>query len=423
MQGLEVVDGPRRSSAASAGSALDAGEDGPPGGVAIGPGGVLRADVVGGPVDRVQVHRRLEGRQVRSEALMDVDGRVGDGVDEVGPPVPLLALGIERVEGALQPGVRHRGDAVQQRLRQGVQQRRHGRTGVFLVTDVGPDHGTDRPQLELFGERRGRWHLGVREEAVQRPRGVREELPVGLQHGVALADVPEGGSADEPGDVVQPEGERGDHAEVAAAAAEGPEQVRFLGRARPHLAAVGQHDLRREQVVDGQSVRPRQMTESTTEGQAADTGGGEDAARGGEPVGAGGGVHLAPGAAATDPYGPECGIHLDRVECREVDDQSVVAGAETATVVTAAAHGEQHTVLARGVDAGDHVGHGVHLDDEGGGLVDHGVVDALRRVVAGIGGAERRPGEVSQCRLQGGGGGHRVLLLELSGRPSLHLSP
>ena len=224
-------------------------------------------------------------------------------------------LGIERVEGALQSGVRHRGDAVQQRLRQGIQQRSHGRTGAVLVTDVGPHHGADRPQLELFGERRGGWHLGVREEPVQLPRGVRDELPVGLQHGVALVDVPEGGSADEPRDVVQSEGERGDHAEVAAAAAEGPEQVRFLGRARPHLPAVGEHDLRREQVVDGQSVRPRQVPEAAAEGQAADAGGGEDAARGGEPVGAGGCVHLAPGAAAADPHGPDHGIHLDRVQC------------------------------------------------------------------------------------------------------------
>ena len=102
---------------------------------------------------------------------MDVDGLVGDGVDEVGAPVPLLPFGIERVEGALQGGVRHRGDAVQQRLGQGVQQRRHGRAGAVLVTDVGPHHGTDRPQVELFGERRGRWHLGVGEEAVQLPAG------------------------------------------------------------------------------------------------------------------------------------------------------------------------------------------------------------------------------------------------------------
>jgi hypothetical protein len=223
---------------------------------------------------------------------------------------------------------------------------------------------------------------------------------------------------------VQPEGERGDHPEVAAAAAERPEQIWFLGGAGPHLAPIGQHDVRREQVVDGQAVRPRQVSESAAEGQATDAGGGEDAARGGEAVGTGGGVHLTPGAAAADRHGPALGIHLDRVEAREVDDQAVVTGSEPATVVPTTAYGEEELLLARGVDGGDHVGHGVRLDDEGGGLVDHGVVDALGRVVSGIGGAERRPGEVGQCRLQGGGGCHgRAPSVERSERPSLHLSP
>ena len=106
-----------------------------------------------------------------------------------------------------------------------------------------------------------------------------------------------------------------------------------------------------EQVVDGQSVRPGQVAESTAEGQAADAGRGDDAARGGEPVRAGRRVHLAPGAAAADRDRPGVRVHLDRVEAGEVDDQSVVAGPESAAVVPAAAHGQEQTVLARDVDA------------------------------------------------------------------------
>ena len=44
-------------------------------------------------------------------------------------------------------------------------------------------------------------------------------------------------------DLVQAEQERGDDAEVAAAAAERPEEVGVLVGVRPHVTAVRQHDL------------------------------------------------------------------------------------------------------------------------------------------------------------------------------------
>ena len=85
-----------------------------------------------------------------------VDRLVGDLVDEVGPPVPLLAARVERVERALEHRVRHRAGAVQQRLGQRVQQRRHrlGRAG--LVADVAPDHAAHLAQVDVLRERRPR---------------------------------------------------------------------------------------------------------------------------------------------------------------------------------------------------------------------------------------------------------------------------
>jgi hypothetical protein len=46
-----------------------------------------------------------------------LDRLVGDLLDEVGAPVPLVPLRIEIVEGALQRRMRHRLDAVHERLR------------------------------------------------------------------------------------------------------------------------------------------------------------------------------------------------------------------------------------------------------------------------------------------------------------------
>jgi len=62
----------------------------------------------GGAVDRVQVHGRMTGRQLRAVLDVYLDRRVGDLAEEVGPPVPLQPGRVEAVEGALQHGERHR---------------------------------------------------------------------------------------------------------------------------------------------------------------------------------------------------------------------------------------------------------------------------------------------------------------------------
>ena len=73
-------------------------------------------------------------------------------------------------------------------------------------------------------------------------------------------------------------------AEVAAAAADGPEQVGMLLVARPHDVAGSGHDLRRTQAVDRHPVLAHQPAEPAAERQPGDAGGGYHAARAGEPV-------------------------------------------------------------------------------------------------------------------------------------------
>ena len=111
---------------------------------------------------------------------------------------------------------------------------------------------------------------------------------------------------------MQAEGERGDDAEVAAAAADRPEQVGVLVGARADALAAGQHELGLEQVVDRQAALAGQVAEAAAEGQAADAGRRDDPARRGEAVLVGGGVDLAPGAAAADADGPGLRVDLDR---------------------------------------------------------------------------------------------------------------
>ena len=70
--------------------------------------------------------------------------------------------------------------------------------------------------------------------------------------------------------VVQPELEPGGDAEVAAAAADRPEQVRVRARVDAQELAVGGHDLGREQRVDRQAVLAHEVADAAAERDAAD---------------------------------------------------------------------------------------------------------------------------------------------------------
>ena len=92
---------------------------------------------------------------------------------------------------------------------------------------------------------------------------------------------------------MQLEEEGGHHAEVAAAAAQRPEEIGVFRLAGRDEAAVGQHDVGLEQIVDGQPELAGEMTDAAAEGDAADPGGGDDAAGGAQTEGVGGMVQIA----------------------------------------------------------------------------------------------------------------------------------
>ena len=89
-------------------------------------------------------------------------------------------------------------------------------------------------------------------------------------------------------DRVQPELEAGGDAEVAAAAADGPEQLRMGLVVDAEQVAVGGGQLGGQQVVDGQAVPSDQQPDAAAQGEPADPDRGGVAEPGGQPVGAGG---------------------------------------------------------------------------------------------------------------------------------------
>ena len=197
-------------------------------------------------------------------------------------------------------------------------------------------------------------------------------------------------------DVVAAERERGDDAEVPAAAAQGPEQVAVRAGAGRHETAVGQHHVGGEQVVDGQAEAPGQVADTAAQSQAAHPGGPQEAGRSGHAEPYGRVVDVGPGASGVDPDGVVPGVDRGAAEQGKVDDQGVVPYPEPGRVVTATPDGDLEAVLAAETYAGDDVDGVPAARDRGWMLVDHGVVDGARLVVTGI----SRPDQVT---LQAGG--------------------
>ena len=201
-----------------------------------------------------------------------------------------------------------------------------------------------------------------------------------------MLEVPEHRTGEDLTDRVGLEQETGDYAEVAAATAQAPEQVGMAGRTGRHQPAVGEDDVRLEQVVDGQAVLARQVPHAATEGESGDTGRRDDAEGYGETVGMGGVVDVAGGAAGGDAHGAVLDVHADPAHPGQVDHQPVVHAAEPRPVVASAADRDFQAGLPRMADTGDHVGCVQALRDEQRPLVDHPVVErpglVVRRVVA-----------------------------------------
>ena len=189
-------------------------------------------------------------------------------------------------------------------------------------------------------------------------------------------------------DRVELEGELGDDTEVAAAAAQPPEQVGVLAGVGADDAAIRQDDGRRDQVVAGQAVGIAQPAETAAERQAGHAGDADHAAGGRQSVGLRRRVDIAPGRAAADKRQPLLGVDADGVHRAEVDDESVVDGGVAGDVVAAAAYRDRQGVQAGEVQRQGNVVRVRAAGDQRRVAVDHPVPDEARFVVAGVGGTD-----------------------------------
>src|SRR5690606_18667528 len=129
-------------------------------------------------------------------------------------PIPLISLLVERIEHALQRRVGHGGHKFEE------QRRNLAHLGkeflrLLLRASVAPDHTTDVLQVNLFRERRARWHDKESKEAVYIIRLGRQKFPIPLHDLLRVLHLPEGEAGCDRLNRMQAELEGGDNAEVA----------------------------------------------------------------------------------------------------------------------------------------------------------------------------------------------------------------
>ena len=101
----------------------------------------------------------------------------------------------------------------------------------------------------------------------------------------------------------------------------------LLGISRDE-AAIGEHHINTQQVVDCQAQCTRELADASAQGQSADASGGHKATWRGQPEGMGGMIHIAPGAAAFHANRARRRNDANPPHAREVDHQAIIAGTQ-----------------------------------------------------------------------------------------------
>jgi hypothetical protein len=196
------------------------------------------------------------------------------------------------------------------------------------------------------------------------------------------------GMQHDPGEDVRPERvklelELRHHAEVAAAAAQGPEQVGILVVARTHEFAFGGDELDRADAVTREPVLAHDPANSATEREASDAGMRDvPEGRRGERVRGGGTREVAQERSAADLGAPRGRIDLDGVDRRQIDRHAALGHRVAGEAMAAAAHGDLEFEVTRMKQGGGDLLRGPRLDDQRRPTVRHRVEEPAGGTVA-----------------------------------------
>ena len=175
--------------------------------------------------------------------------------------------------------------------------------------------------------------------------------------------------------------QRRGNAEVAAAAAQRPEQVAvLLGAGMDQMAFSGDH-VGGDEVVAGKAVLAQQPADAPAQREPAKPGGGDQAAGRGQAERLRLVVEIGPRSPALRDRTAGLRIDLDCFHQREIENHPTVGRREPGNAVRAAAHRERQALAARELHRRDHVGGTGAADDQRRILVMGGVPDRTCFVV------------------------------------------
>ena len=329
------------------------------------------------------MHGGVHGRQFRPMLYSKPDGLIAHRFHEVRFPVPLQARWIEPVEQALQRRVGQGADQIQCRFEKAAGRLQRLRS-LARPAAVAPHNGAHLAHVQVFRKYRDRGNREEGKKPAQLLRRLRDEFAIPLQYGLGLIHLPKHRPGIDCLDGMRAELERGHHTKITAPAADGPEQVFVLFSAGGDETAVGQHHVRREQVVNRQSEPARQVSDAAAERQAGDASGGNGSGGHGQPERVGGVVHFPPNASASDAHALRLGVHPHVAHRGQINDQPVVANSQAAGIVAAASDGSEQMTLATEFHCGHHIGYIGAPRDQQRPLVDHAVIDFAGFPVSGI---------------------------------------
>ncbi len=162
----------------------------------------------------------------------------------------------------------------------------HRTLAVFDGAGIAAVDGDGRPPVQVLRYVRQRRDCAEPDDGAELVRRVGDEVPVEAQHVGGVVGRPEDGPRHHGrAEGMQSEPERGDDAEVAAAASQRPEQIRMVVGGRADDAALGDDHLGSQQIVDDEPVFAHEEADAAAEGDPGDAGVAHDAAGCGETVG------------------------------------------------------------------------------------------------------------------------------------------
>ena len=182
-------------------------------------------------------------------------------------------------------------------------------------------------------------------------------------------------------------------AEVAAAAANRPEQIGVLVGAGANDPAVGRDQIGAQQVVERETVLRHQPADAAAERQARDPGAADNPARRREAVHLGLAIELFPQGATLGPDGAAPRVDVDPLHRRQVDQQAAIESGVPGDVVAAAAHRDRQVKRPCQCHRVDDISDAVTARDRGRTPVDQAVVNPPQPVVCRIGGLQELSGE------------------------------